>query len=95
MSKCKILFTLIIWTIGLIFEMGKYGIEVIHNDQINEISFWHQFKLDNLKNDKPYYSLVMFACIIITEYLPLSTLQYSLLKSYKNNRVKKCGPVEE
>jgi hypothetical protein len=37
----------------------------------------------------------MFACILITEYLPLSTLQYSLLKSYRNNRERKCGPVED
>ena len=32
----------------------------------------------------------MFAGILITEYLPLSTLLYSLLKSYRNNRESKC-----
>ena len=33
----------------------------------------------------------MFAGILVTEYLPLSTLLYSLLKSYRNNRERKCN----
>jgi hypothetical protein len=82
---------MVIWTLGLFFEMGKFGIEIIHSDENGQLSFWHKFKLDSLENDKPYYSLSLFACIFITEYLPMSTLQFSLLKSYRNNREKKCG----
>ena len=57
-----------------------------------DISFWHEYKLHNLKEDKPYYSIVMFVCIVIAEYLPLSTMLYSLLKSYRNNRERRCRP---
>jgi hypothetical protein len=94
-SRCKILFTLVIWTIGISLEIAKYTMEIVYVDGDKDLSFWHEYKLYNLKEDKPYYSMVMFACILVTEYLPLSTLLYSLLKSYRNNRERKCGPSSD
>lgn len=90
-SRCKILYTLVIWTIGISFEIAKYTMEIVSVDGDKDPSFWHKFKLESLEEDKPYYSLVMFAGILVTEYLPLSTLLYSLLKSYRNNRERKCS----
>ena len=94
-SRCKILFTLVIWTIGISLDITKYTMEIVYVDGEKGPSFWQKYKLDNLKEDKPYYSVVMFVCILITEYLPLSTLLYSLLKSYRNNRERKCGPSSD
>jgi hypothetical protein len=96
MCKCKIWFTLVIWTLGMSLEIAKYTIELWNSDSIEDTSFYHSFKLYNLKHDEIDYSLVLFGCIFITEYLPLSTLQFSLLKSYRNNRIRKCGdPLNE
>lgn len=94
-SRCKILFTLVIWTIGISLEIAKYTMEIVYVDGDKDLSFWHEYKLHNLKEDKPYYSMVMFVSILITEYLPLSTLLYSLLKSYWNNRERKYGPSSD
>jgi len=39
--------------------------------------------------------MIMFSSILITEYVPLSALLFTLFKSYRNNRERKCGPTIE
>ena len=85
MSKCKILFTLVIWSIALSLEISRYTAEIIDMNDDYEMSFIRRFQLDSLRNNKPDYSIAYFGTILITEYVPLSTLLYSILKSYLNN----------
>ena len=85
MSKCKILFTLVIWSVALSLEIARYTAEFIDMNNDYETSFIRKFQLNSLINNKPDYSIAYFATILITEYVPLSTLLYSILKSYLNN----------
>jgi len=41
MSKYKIIFTLVIWTMGLGLEITKYTTEIIDTEDSSGRSFWH------------------------------------------------------
>lgn len=96
LSKKKILFTLIIWTLAFIYEITFYGLLIGFSDSSEDTeSFMYKLKVYSLSNDTSAYSLIYIATIVISEYLPLLTLLWSLVKSYKNNMKTlkhACGP---
>jgi hypothetical protein len=80
-SRCKILFTLVMWSIGVMIQVGTYILQAIATKE----SPWDDFKYDSLANDDIKYSFLLFSNLLTTEYVPLISLLISLVISYRNN----------
>lgn len=80
-SRCKILFTLIMWSCGIIIQVATYVLQATAMDE----SVWDDFKYKSLVNDDIKYSLLLFGNLMTTEYVPLISLLISLVISYRNN----------
>jgi hypothetical protein len=48
-------------------------------------SVWDDFKKLSLENNDIKYSFLLFANLVLTEYVPLISLLVSLVISYRNN----------
>ena len=68
--------------------MGSFGLlfEVVNFTLLTfETKYLYQFKYESLKEDNINYSLALFSMIILMEYIPMITLQASLLISWISN----------
>jgi hypothetical protein len=82
-SKNKILLTLIFGSFGLVLHSLNY-LELVVEGSNQELTL-KIFKDDSLGQNGIAYSLTLFAYIMLIEFLPLMSLQISLLISYRNN----------
>ncbi len=80
-SRCKILFTLVMWSCGVMIQVVAYILQAIATKE----SVWDDFKKLSLENNDIKYSFLLFANLVLTEYVPLISLLVSLVISYRNN----------
>jgi hypothetical protein len=83
-SRFKILLTLILGTISLSLDSINYLLLTLENDLMEE-SILHSWKETSLTNDVGDYQLFILFYVLVSEFLPMISLQVSLLISYKNN----------
>jgi hypothetical protein len=82
-SKNKIILTLIFGSFGLVLHSLNY-LELVVEGSNQELTL-KIFKDGSLGQNGVGYSLTLFAYIMLIEFLPLMSLQISLLVSYRNN----------
>ena len=70
-------------SIALLFEVISFTLLTFETSQIQEELY--NFKKDSLNDDNIKYSLTLFSTIIVMEYIPMITLQASLLISWISN----------
>lgn len=80
-SRCKIVFTLVMWSCGVMIQVVAYILQAIATKE----SVWDDFKKLSLENNDIKYSFLLFANLVLTEYVPLISLLVSLVISYRNN----------
>ena len=80
-SRCKILFTLVMWSCGVMIQVVAYILQAIATKE----SVWDDFKKLSLENNDIKYSFLLFGNLVLTEYVPLISLLVSLVISYRNN----------
>lgn len=82
-SKCKILLTLFLGSLSLALETLNFSLLAAEN--VFEEHYLHSWKISSLQDDRADYSVFIFAYVLIIEFLPMISLQTSLMISYINN----------
>lgn len=67
----------------MLLEIVNFGLLVVH--PTGEDAFLDAFKEQSLIDDTIDYSLLLFSYILLIEFLPMISLQISLVISYRNN----------
>jgi uncharacterized protein YhhL (DUF1145 family) len=80
-SRCKIVFTIVMWSCGILIQVVAYVLQAVAKNE----SVWDEYKYKSLVNDDIRYSLLLFGNLLTTEYVPLISLLISLVISYRNN----------
>jgi len=82
-SRYKILLTLVLGSLSLGLETLNFSLLAAEN--AFEEHYLHNWKISSLQDDRVGYSVFVFAYVLIIEFLPMISLQTSLIISYINN----------